>query len=182
MADGRSVLGSGCRGIPRDDGDTIGDQRHAVGTLAPRDVGRILAAGTSRHERRPRVGSGTRRGAGGGDPALDGEAVAHGTSRVHPSGGVRLSLPRYRERPSAEEANARQVVTRARQHVAHDRRIPASSTEQRHLLEAFVAAAQNGDVAGLEGLFASDLVSTSDGGGFVRSARVPVVGREHVAK
>ena len=65
-----------------------------------------------------------------------------------------------------EEANARQVVTRARQHVAHDRRMPASATEQRHLLDAFVVAAQNGDVAGLEGLFASDVVSTSDGGGW----------------
>ena len=64
-------------------------------------VRRTLAAGTSRHERRPSVGGGTRRGAGGGDSALDGEAVAYGTSRLHPSRGVRLSIPRYRERPSA---------------------------------------------------------------------------------
>jgi len=49
-----------------------------------------------------------------------------------------------------EEANARQVVTRARQHVANGRRMPANSTEQRRLLEAFIAAAQNGDVASLE--------------------------------
>jgi len=59
------------------------------------------------------------------------------------------------------EANARQVVTRARQHVADDRRRPASSTEQRRLLDAFIAAAQHGDVAGLEGVLASDVVSTS---------------------
>ena len=58
-----------------------------------------------------------------------------------------------------EEANARQVVTRARQHVAHDRRMPARSTEHRRLVDAFIAAAQNGDVAGLEGLFASDVGS-----------------------
>ena len=63
-----------------------------------------------------------------------------------------------------EEANARQVVTRARQRVANGRTMPASSTEQRRLLDAFIAAAQNGDVARLEGLFASDVVSTSDGG------------------
>jgi RNA polymerase sigma-70 factor (ECF subfamily) len=69
-----------------------------------------------------------------------------------------------------EEANARQVVTRARQHVANGRRMPASSSEQRRLLDAFIAAAQDGDVAGLEGLFASDVVSTSDGGGLVRAA------------
>jgi RNA polymerase sigma-70 factor (ECF subfamily) len=67
-----------------------------------------------------------------------------------------------------EEANARQVVTRARQHVADGRRMPASSTEQRRLLDAFIAAAHNGDVAGLEGLLASDVVSTSGGGGLVR--------------
>jgi RNA polymerase sigma factor (sigma-70 family) len=60
-----------------------------------------------------------------------------------------------------EEANARQVVTRARQHVADDRRMPTSSTEQRRLLDAFIAAARHGDVAGLEGLLASDVVSPS---------------------
>ena len=49
-----------------------------------------------------------------------------------------------------EEANARQVVTRARQHVAGGRRMPANSAEQGRLLEAFIAAAQNGDVAGLQ--------------------------------
>jgi RNA polymerase sigma factor (sigma-70 family) len=60
-----------------------------------------------------------------------------------------------------EEANARQVVTRARQHVANGRRMPASSTEQRRLLDSFIAAAQRGDVAGLEGLLASEVVSTA---------------------
>ena len=60
-----------------------------------------------------------------------------------------------------EEANARQVVTRARQHLANGRRVPASSTVQRRLLDSFIAAAQRGDVAGLECLLASDVVSTS---------------------
>ena len=50
------------------------------------------------------------------------------------------------------------------------------------LLQAFVDAAQKGDMAGLEGLFAEDVVSYSDGGGIVRAARVPVSGRERVAK
>ena len=70
-----------------------------------------------------------------------------------------------------EEANARQLVTRARQHVANGRRMPANSTEQRPLFDAFIAAAHNGDLARLEGLFASHDVSTSDGGGSVRAAR-----------
>ena len=48
-----------------------------------------------------------------------------------------------------QEANARQVVTRARQHVASDRRSPADSTEHGRLLETFVAAARSGDITGL---------------------------------
>lgn len=81
-----------------------------------------------------------------------------------------------------EEANARQLVTRARSRVSAGRRSPASRPEQRRLLEAFIAAARAGDVAGLERLFAADVVSTSDGGGLVRAARLPVVGRERVAR
>ncbi len=82
-----------------------------------------------------------------------------------------------------EEANARQLVSRARKHIANGRRMPASSYEQRRLLEAFIAAAQKGDMAALESLFAEDVVSYSDGGGIVRTAaRAPVSGREHVAK
>jgi len=50
-----------------------------------------------------------------------------------------------------EEANARQVVTRARRRVAIGRRMPASSNEQRRLLDSFIAAAKSGDIADLEG-------------------------------
>ena len=60
-----------------------------------------------------------------------------------------------------EEANARQVVSRARQHVTNGPRMPASSTGQTRLMDAFIAAAHHGDVAGLEGLLAWDVVSTS---------------------
>jgi RNA polymerase sigma-70 factor (ECF subfamily) len=67
-----------------------------------------------------------------------------------------------------QEANARQLVTRARQHLANGRRSPANATDQRRLLAAFMAAAHKGDLAGLTGLFASDVVSTSDG--LVRAA------------
>ncbi len=82
-----------------------------------------------------------------------------------------------------EEANTRQLVSRARKHIADGRRTPASSQEQRRLLEAFIGAAQKGDLAALEGLFAEDVVSYSDGGGVVRTAaRAPVSGRERVAK
>jgi RNA polymerase sigma-70 factor, ECF subfamily len=55
-----------------------------------------------------------------------------------------------------EEANARQLVTRAREHVSGGRRAPVSPAEQRRLLNAFVTAAGTGDLAKLESLFASD--------------------------
>jgi RNA polymerase sigma-70 factor (TIGR02957 family) len=81
-----------------------------------------------------------------------------------------------------DEANTRQLVSRARKHIADGRRTPVSKEEQRRLLEAFIDAARKGDMAGLEGLFAEDVISYSDGGGIVRAARAPVSGRERVAK
>jgi RNA polymerase sigma-70 factor (ECF subfamily) len=81
-----------------------------------------------------------------------------------------------------EEANTRQLVTRARQHVAEGRRTTVNSAEQCRLLTAFLDAARQGNMAALEGLFAEDVTSYSDGGGMVRAARIPVCGRERVAK
>jgi RNA polymerase sigma-70 factor, ECF subfamily len=60
------------------------------------------------------------------------------------------------------EANARQVVTRARQRIGSSRTVATSPTEQTRLLGAFRAAAHDGDLAGLEHLFASNVVWTSD--------------------
>jgi RNA polymerase sigma factor (sigma-70 family) len=53
-----------------------------------------------------------------------------------------------------EEANVRQLVSRARKHIADGRRTPVSSGEQRRLLDAFITAAQNADMTALETLFA----------------------------
>ncbi|WP_460344886.1 RNA polymerase sigma-70 factor [Actinoallomurus acanthiterrae] len=81
------------------------------------------------------------------------------------------------------EANTRQLVSRARRHLAAGRRTPVSSGAHRRLLETFLAAAQTGDLAALEELFAADVVSYSDGGGVAReAARRPMVGRTQVAK
>lgn len=55
-----------------------------------------------------------------------------------------------------EEANARQLVTRAREHVSGGRRAPVSPAEQRRLLNTFVTAARTGDLARLENLLVSD--------------------------
>jgi RNA polymerase sigma-70 factor (ECF subfamily) len=80
------------------------------------------------------------------------------------------------------EGNSRQLVTRARKHISEGRVKPVSRLERTRLLNAFIAAAQKGDLETLEGLFAEDVVSYSDGGGMVRAARVPVFGRARVAK
>jgi Sigma-70, region 4 len=80
------------------------------------------------------------------------------------------------------EANTRQLVTRARKHIADERRAPVTAEEQRRLFVAFIAAAQKGDLTALENILTADVVSYSDGGGAALAARIPVVGRERVAK
>ncbi|HST66692.1 MAG TPA: RNA polymerase sigma-70 factor [Mycobacteriales bacterium] len=80
------------------------------------------------------------------------------------------------------EPAVRQLVSRARRHVTGDRRLPVSAADQRDLLAAFVAAARSGDMAALEGMFAADVTSVSDGNGAHRVARRAVVGATPVAR
>ncbi|MFC0540725.1 RNA polymerase sigma-70 factor [Kutzneria chonburiensis] len=80
------------------------------------------------------------------------------------------------------EANARQLARRARTHLAEERHTPVDQAEHGRLLAAFLAAAEKGDLAGLEKLLTQDAVSISDGGGVVTAARAPIVGRERVAR
>jgi RNA polymerase sigma-70 factor (ECF subfamily) len=55
------------------------------------------------------------------------------------------------------EANARQLVTRARGHLPGERRRLVGAAEHRRLLDTFVAAAQTGDLASLERLLAAEI-------------------------
>ncbi|MFF9570090.1 RNA polymerase sigma-70 factor [Streptomyces sp. NPDC014685] len=80
------------------------------------------------------------------------------------------------------EANARQLVSRARKHLTAERRQRVSPAAHRRLLEVFLSAARTGDLAVLENVLASDVVSYSDGGGIRGASRIPVVGRLHVSK
>jgi RNA polymerase sigma-70 factor (TIGR02957 family) len=71
------------------------------------------------------------------------------------------------------EDNVRQLAARARRHV--ERRRPRFQTTRRQrdeLARRFFAAAERGDLAGLESLLAHDVELTGDGGG-----RVPALGR-----
>jgi RNA polymerase sigma-70 factor (ECF subfamily) len=80
------------------------------------------------------------------------------------------------------EVTARQYVSRARKHLAAERKAPVDPSEQQRLLTAFVQAAQAGDLSALEELFAEDVVSYSDGGGVARATKYVVTGAESVAK
>ncbi|GGV10071.1 sigma factor [Streptomyces spectabilis] len=79
-------------------------------------------------------------------------------------------------------ANTRQVVSRARKHLAAERREPVEAAQHRRLLEAFVAAARDGDVAALEDVLSADVVSYADGNGMRGVARLEVVGAGRVAR
>lgn len=80
------------------------------------------------------------------------------------------------------ETNTRQLATRARKHISDERRVQVSTGEHRRFVEAFLSAAQRGDFAALKEVLAEDALSVTDGGGVIGAARVPVAGRERVAK
>ncbi|SNT08094.1 RNA polymerase sigma-70 factor [Actinacidiphila glaucinigra] len=80
------------------------------------------------------------------------------------------------------EPHTRQLVSRARKHLAAEHREPVSPAAHHRLLKAFVAAAQSGDLASLEELLAADVVSYADGAGIRGASKIPIVGRPHVSK
>jgi RNA polymerase sigma-70 factor, ECF subfamily len=80
------------------------------------------------------------------------------------------------------EDNVRQLISRAKKQLDGEKRQEVDRAEQQRLLEAFVRAAQLGDMPALEQLFTLDVTSVTDGNGARRAARVPVAGRERVAR
>lgn len=80
-------------------------------------------------------------------------------------------------------AAARQLATRARHAVEARRpRYPAGVQEQREVVAAFQAAAQDGDVGSLIELLDPAVTFRSDGGGVVNAARTVFTGAERVAR
>jgi hypothetical protein len=80
------------------------------------------------------------------------------------------------------EVSARQHVSRARKHLAANQRGPVDASDQQRLLTAFIAAAQSGDLAALERLFADDVISYADCADAARASRIPLHGAPTVAK
>ena len=80
------------------------------------------------------------------------------------------------------EENVRQLATRARQQVKARRpRFTTTREQQRELAHRFFAAAEHGDLAGLEALLAHDVELTGDGGGKVPALARSLHGRSRVA-
>jgi len=80
------------------------------------------------------------------------------------------------------EDNVRQLASRARQHVKTRRpRFRTTREQQQELVQRFFAAAQQGDLAGLEALLAHDVELTGDGGGKVPALARSLRGRSRVA-
>jgi RNA polymerase sigma-70 factor (ECF subfamily) len=83
----------------------------------------------------------------------------------------------------SSEDNARQLASRARRQVAERRpRFAASPDARDELARRFFAAAQEGDLAGLESLLADDVVLRGDGGGKVPALARSLHGRGRVAR
>ena len=79
--------------------------------------------------------------------------------------------------------NVRQLATRARRHVQQRRPRFQTTREQRdELARRFLAAAEQGDLAGLEALLAHDVELTADGGGKVPALARSLRGRTRVAR
>jgi RNA polymerase sigma-70 factor (ECF subfamily) len=80
------------------------------------------------------------------------------------------------------EDNVRQLATRARRYVQQRRPRFQTTREQRdELARRFFAAAERGDLAGLEALLAHDVELTADGGGRVPALARSLRGRIRVA-
>ncbi|MEV0483983.1 RNA polymerase sigma factor SigJ [Streptomyces sp. NPDC050508] len=136
-------------------------------------------------------------GAGAGDPAdritLD-ESVSMGMlvllDSMTPAERVAFVLHDVFGLPFTEIAETvgrtpaacRQLASSARRRLAH--RPPGSSTAEEHgrVVSAFREACETGDLDALVALLDPDVESRSDGGGKVRAALRPVIGRDKVAR
>ncbi|HET7431088.1 MAG TPA: RNA polymerase sigma-70 factor [Nocardioides sp.] len=80
-------------------------------------------------------------------------------------------------------AAVRQIAHRARSHVeARQPRIDVSLRERDAAVDAFLRAAQSGDLAALVDVLSPDVVLVTDGGGKKRAALRPILGRDKVVR
>lgn len=81
------------------------------------------------------------------------------------------------------EANARQLVSRARDHIRSRRpRHRVDPEKHQQLLEEFIRACAVGDTTALVGLLKDDATLYSDGGGKTRAALKPIYGADKIIR
>lgn len=81
------------------------------------------------------------------------------------------------------EANARQLVQRAKQHLVTERpRFAPDAKQADELTHRFLTACTTGNVDGLLSMLSDDAVAWADGGGKFSAARRPVTGSDRVAR
>ncbi len=80
------------------------------------------------------------------------------------------------------EPSSRQLLARARRRLADGPPRHADPAEHRRLLDALLAAFSTGDTEALVELLRADAAVLTDGGGEVKAALRPVVGRDKVAR
>jgi RNA polymerase sigma-70 factor (ECF subfamily) len=81
------------------------------------------------------------------------------------------------------EANCRQMVSRARRHIAERRpRFDVSPSQQSRVVKKFMHTLNTGDVEGLIAVLDEDVTWWSDGGGMIGVAKKPIQGAEKVAR
>jgi RNA polymerase sigma-70 factor (ECF subfamily) len=81
------------------------------------------------------------------------------------------------------EANCRQILRRAQQHVGDiRRRFDASAQQRNELLKQFIQATRKGELQGLVNLLSSEAVLHTDGGGKAIAVPSLVEGAENVAR
>ncbi|MEU5553954.1 MULTISPECIES: RNA polymerase sigma factor SigJ [unclassified Micromonospora] len=118
-------------------------------------------------------------------------ALLHLLERLTPPERAVYVLHTAFELPYAEIAelldrsveDCRQLHHRAAARIGREqRRFTADRAEQERLLEAFIAAAGEGDLRRLTELVAADAIAWSDGGGRVSAARNPITGADRVVR
>ncbi|MFG6196329.1 RNA polymerase sigma-70 factor [Nonomuraea sp. JJY05] len=94
-----------------------------------------------------------------------------------------FDFPEVASAVGRSEAACRQLVVRARRHMAAGRpRFEANRKEREALASRFFDALREGDVAGLQSLLAADVSMVGDGGGKAPQLAKAVMGAQNVAR
>lgn len=92
-----------------------------------------------------------------------------------------MSFQQVAEVLRRDQAACRQLATRARKHIEAGRpRFDARAEDRARIAAAFMSAAGSGDPAQFAHLLAQDAILISDGGGKVKAALNPILGRDRI--